>query len=485
MRVKIFTVQIRTHATRFAPSPTGSLHLGGLRTALFNYLFAHKSKGKFYLRIEDTDATRTVPGSKEEILELLKWSNLKYEPTVLVQSERREIYQKYANILIEKGAAYKCYCTPERLEHVRSIQKKAKGSGYDRLCLNLSDQEKKKLQSQPYTIRFKVPQERRFTIVDDLVHGKLKVATKTLDDMILLKSDGLPTYHLANVVDDHLMGITHVLRGDEWIPSTPKHVCLYEAFGWTPPKFAHLPLLMRKDGSKLSKRQNDVHVSYFKENGYLPEALLNFVALLGWSPGTTKEFFSLPELVQHFDLENINKANCFISYDKLDYLNKLHIGHKIDNDLDFVALARNEFLAEFKDRIIDHEKLELQSFHAILRSIKNRTNNLTQINSLIYPLLCAPDYSTPQAKLAISKLDAVKLNEISSSLYEKLDIEWTKDGLKQALNEFTGEKSLTFMELMKYTRYILCGTSVGIDLTTAMLILGKDQVRTRLLNYHQ
>ncbi|KAJ3310424.1 Glutamyl-tRNA synthetase [Boothiomyces sp. JEL0838] len=449
---KIFGIQFRTAVTRFAPSPTGALHLGGLRTALFNYLLAHKTGGKFHLRIEDTDATRTVPGSKEQIKELLEWCMLNYEPTVLIQSERKEIYQKYANILIDKDAAYKCYCTPERLEHVRAIQKKAKGSGYDRRCLNLTEEEKLNMEGQPFTVRFKVPLERKFTIVDDLVHGKVKVATKTLDDMILLKSDGLPTYHLANVVDDHLMGITHVLRGDEWIPSTPKHICLYEAFGWTPPKFAHLPLLMRKDGSKLSKRQNDVHVSYFRENGYLPEALLNFVALLGWSPGTTKEFFSLPELVENFDISNINKANCIVSYDKLDYLNKLHIGNKIDNDLDFVESIRKEFMLQHNTKIYDQDKLEIDTFKDILKAIKNRANNVQQIHSLIYPLLCPPDYSTNHAKKAIEKLDGQKLKDLAKALSSELDIEWSKENIQAALNSYATNHSLTFMELMKYTR---------------------------------
>ncbi|KAJ3322911.1 Glutamyl-tRNA synthetase [Boothiomyces sp. JEL0866] len=481
---KIFGIQFRTHVTRFAPSPTGSLHLGGLRTALFNYLLAHKNGGKFHLRIEDTDQTRTIPGSKEEIMNLLEWSMLNYEPTVLVQSERKEIYQKYAKILIDNGAAYKCYCTPERLEHVRAIQKKAKGSGYDRRCLNLTNEEKLELKDQPYTVRFKVPLERKFTIVDDMVHGKVKVATKTLDDMILLKSDGLPTYHLANVVDDHLMGITHVLRGDEWIPSTPKHICLYEAFGWTPPKFAHLPLLMRKDGSKLSKRQNDVHVSYFKDNGYLPEALLNFVALLGWSPGTTKEFFTLPELVENFDMSNINKGNCMVSYDKLDYLNKLHIGSKIENDLEFVESIKKEFFLNNESKVIDKDKLGIKSFQNLLSTVKNRANNLAQIQSLIYPLLCPPDYATPQAVKAKEKLEATKLREIPATLFDKLDIEWSRDALQKALNEYTAEHSLAFMELMKYTRYVICGTSVGIDLITTMLYLGKEETRNRL-KYHQ
>lgn len=319
--------------TRFAPSPTGFLHIGGLRTALYNYLFARKNNGKFIFRLEDTDQKRFVEGAYENLIKMLEWAGLKFDegPHVggahapYIQSQRFELYKAYADELFKKGAAYRCFCTAERLEQMRREQEEHKlAPKYDKHCAKLSAEEIEKLLADgtPFVIRQKIPEtgEVNFT---DLVRGDVSFKCETIDDQVLLKSDGFPTYHLANVVDDHMMEITHVIRGEEWLSSTPKHILLYKAFGWTPPVFAHLPLLLNKDKSKLSKRQGDVAVEDYRAKGYLPEAVINFIALLGWHPGEneTQEIFSMEELVGKFELERVHKGGAVFDLEKLDWMN--------------------------------------------------------------------------------------------------------------------------------------------------------------------
>ncbi len=320
---------------RFAPSPTGFLHIGGLRTALYNYLFARKNKGDFILRIEDTDQTRSVPGGIEAIIEVLNKVGLKYDEEPYIQSKRLDIYKKYALELVKKGKAYYCFCSTERLEEVRQKQiGEGKLTMYDKKCRDLTEKQRNKETKKrtPYVIRLKVP-EKGVTAVDDIIRGEVQFENKLIDDQVLLKSDGYPTYHLANVVDDYLMKITHVIRAEEWLPSTPKHILLYKAFGWKPPKFAHLPLLLNSDKSKLSKRQGDVAVEDYLKKGYLPEALLNFVALMGYNPSAEQEVYSLEELVRGFDLEKINKTGAVFNIEKLDWLNGVYIRKKSLDEL--------------------------------------------------------------------------------------------------------------------------------------------------------
>lgn len=319
--------------TRFAPSPTGFLHVGGLRAALYNFLFAQKNKGKFLLRIEDTDQKRSVPGAVENLIATLHWAGLSFDEGPekegpfgpYIQSKRLDLYTKYADELLRRGHAYRCFCTQERLEQMRTEQEAHKlAPKYDRRCLKLSDNEIEKLlvQKTPFVIRQKIPEtgEVRW---NDLVRGEVSFKSKTIDDQVLLKSDGYPTYHLANVIDDHLMEITHVIRGEEWLSSTPKHLLLYQAFGWKAPEFAHLPLLLNKDRSKLSKRQGDVAVEDYRKKGYLPEAVINFIALLGWHPGgeEKEEIFTLLELVEKFSLEKVHKGGAVFDLTKLDWMN--------------------------------------------------------------------------------------------------------------------------------------------------------------------
>jgi len=311
---------------RFAPSPTGFLHIGGLRTCFYNWLYAKQNKGKFILRIEDTDRQRMVPNAVENLIKTLKIMGLDWDEFCL-QSERLEIYQKYAQELLDKGYAYYCFCSASELKEMKEKQISQKmPPQYDGSCRNLTPQEvATKIKSeQPYVVRLKVPREGSGDFFD-VIRGKIEIDLKNIDDQILLKSDKWPTYHLANVVDDHLMNITHVIRGEEWLPSTIKHVLLYQFFGWKPPKFVHLPLLLNFDKSKLSKRQGDVAVEDYLNQGYLPEALLNFISLLGWNPGNDKEIFSQKELIKDFSLKRINKAGAVFNAEKLDWLNGYYI----------------------------------------------------------------------------------------------------------------------------------------------------------------
>ncbi|MDP3976117.1 MAG: glutamate--tRNA ligase [bacterium] len=315
--------------TRFAPSPTGYLHVGGLRTALYAYLFAKQSGGKIILRVEDTDQKRYVEDSEANLIKTLNWAGIQFDEGPHVggeqgpyrQSERTEKYQMYAKELIDKGRAYRCFCTEKRLEELRQKQEVSKlPTGYDGHCRDLTEDEVKvKLsKGEAHVVRLKVPRD-ELVIFDDVIRGKVKFATSTIDDQVLLKSDGYPTYHLANVVDDHLMRITHVIRAEEWLPSTPKHILLYQAFGWDMPTFAHLPLLLNEDRSKLSKRQGDVAVEEYIQNGYQPEEVLNFIAFLGWNPGGTREIYSLAELMQVFDLKKVQKAGAIFNLQKLKW----------------------------------------------------------------------------------------------------------------------------------------------------------------------
>lgn len=325
--------------TRFAPSPTGFLHIGGLRTALFNYIFARQNNGKFILRIEDTDQARKVEGAIENLLKALNWAGLKPDEGVVLdkngkaiekgklgpyqQSNRLDIYKKYAQELVDKGHAYYCFCSTARLEELRKKQETEKGpTRYDGHCLKLSASEidKKMKAGEQYVIRMKIPADKEIKF-KDLIRGEVKFNTKDIDEQVLMKSDGFPTYHLASIVDDHLMKMTHVIRGEEWLSSTPKHILLYQYFGWRAPKFAHLPLILNTDKSKLSKRQNDVAVEDYRDQGYLPEALVNFCAFLGWNPGTEQEIYSIPELIKDFSFAKIHKAGAVFNREKLNWLN--------------------------------------------------------------------------------------------------------------------------------------------------------------------
>ncbi|MCB9366621.1 MAG: glutamate--tRNA ligase [Calditrichaeota bacterium] len=328
--------------TRYAPSPTGYLHVGGLRTALYNYLFARKHGGQLLLRVEDTDRMRLVEGAVENFLDIFDWLGIEFDesPRVggphapYVQSERLALYHDAIATLKEEGHAYPCFCTPERLEKLRSDQQsQGVPPMYDGHCRTLSaDAAQARIAAgEPHVWRMAIPKQQTVE-VNDLIRGSVTFDSSTIDDQVLLKSDGFPTYHLANVVDDHDMRISHVIRGEEWLPSTPKHVLLYSFFGWEVPQFAHLPLLLNPDRTKMSKRSGDVAVEAYREKGILPEALINFVALLGWHPQDEREMFSLNELVGEFELERVNKAGAVFDQQKLNWMNTEYLSRKSDDE---------------------------------------------------------------------------------------------------------------------------------------------------------
>ena len=331
-----------TVRVRYAPSPTGDPHVGNIRSALFNWLYARHTGGTFIVRIEDTDQARLVPGSLDAILDALRWLGLDWDegPGVdaahgpYVQSERLDLYREHADRLLAEGKAYHCYCTPERLDAVRKERQKARQpTGYDRRCREPEGAEQaRKENPNPPVVRFKMPTEGNIT-VDDFIRGEVTFDVSLLDDFVLLKSDGYPTYHLANVVDDHLMEITDVMRAEEWLPSAPRHRLLYEAFGYEMPRLIHLPLILGPDRSKLSKRHGAASVLEFREMGYLPDALVNFLALLGWSLDETSEVFSKDDLVKHFTPERILANPAVFNIEKLDWFNGLYIRGMDDSAL--------------------------------------------------------------------------------------------------------------------------------------------------------
>lgn len=335
---------MKNYRVRYAPSPTGEPHIGNMRSALFNWLFARHHQGKFFLRIEDTDQNRIVPNSLEKILEALKWLKLDWDDDLYIQSKRLDIYQKHAQELVKANKAYYCYCSEERLRKLKEEQKKKKITiMYDGRCRSISNRQSPS--AKKYVIRLKVPKEGQ-TEFNDQIRGKVSFENKYIDDQILLKSDGWPTYHLANVVDDHLMEISHVIRGEEWLSSTPKHILLYQAFNWPIPQFVHLPMILGSDKKKLSKRHGSLSVLEFRDQGYLAEALLNFIALLGWHPKekskiapqiqeqksknnfkgeTEKEIFSREELIKLFRLEDVQKGAAIFDFEKLNWMNGYYI----------------------------------------------------------------------------------------------------------------------------------------------------------------
>ena len=378
--------------TRFAPSPTGFMHLGGLRTALYNYLYARKMGGKFILRIEDTDQERFVEGATEVIYDTLKECGIDWDegPDIggpvgpYVQSERKEMYLPYAKQLVEKGAAYYCFCTKEELDERRAAAE-ARGEvfKYDKHCLHLSPEEvQQKLDAGvPYVIRLNAPTTGE-TTYDDVVFGKVTFPNDTLDDMVLIKADGMPTYNFANVIDDHLMGITHVMRGMEYLSSTPKYNLLYEAFGWEIPEYVHLTTVMRDAQHKLSKRDGDAYYSDYIAKGYLKGALINYLALVGWNPGDDREFFTMDELIDAFDIHRLNKSPGIFDIDKLNWMNGQYIA-RMDFE-DYLKMVTPWF-----DQVLAGKQMDYRRLAQLMQS---RTEVFCQVPDKIRFLAEMPDY---------------------------------------------------------------------------------------------
>ncbi|HRY36313.1 MAG TPA: glutamate--tRNA ligase [Candidatus Magasanikbacteria bacterium] len=484
--------------TRFAPSPTGYLHVGGLRTALYSYLFAKKNEGKFVLRIEDTDRERYVADGIANILKSLYWAGVIPDEGVqrkengdiyqtgdcggsYIQSERLEIYKKHIDELVEKGHAYYCFCTGERLEELRQFQQLNKlPTGYDRHCRDISIEEAKKriAAGEKYVVRMKMPLTGE-TVFFDEVKGEVRIKNELVDDQVLLKSDGFPTYHLAVVVDDHYMGITHIIRGDEWISSVPKHINLYKMFGWEAPKMAHLPLLLNSDKSKLSKRQGDVSVEDYRKKGYLPEAMINFVVFLGWNPGDEREIFTLEELTKEFSLEKIGKSGAVFNLEKLDWYNSQYISKL--NEKELVNLTVPFILSS---GVMTEKQLSGKEEWLVkaLNLEKGRVNTLVELAQSIGFLLQVPDYQKELLVWKKGSLEEVKkvLPELKELLNNFSVQEFESKNLQEKIGEWITEKGYSNGSVLWPMRVALSGMEKSPPPFEIAEVLGKEETVSRI-----
>lgn len=463
--------------TRLAPSPTGKdLHLGNLYTALINWAFAKKHQGKFIVRIEDTDRERMVEGAEEKILASLKKFGLKpgegpktggpYAP--YRQSERLEIYQKYAEELVKASNAYYCFCSPERLSQVRKeMAKQGKPPKYDRHCLKIRNPKSEIRKGKPYVVRLKIPDNRE-VVFDDVIRGKIKFKSEVLDDQILLKSDGFPTYHLAVVVDDHLMKISHIIRAEEWISSTPKHILLYEALGFPKPVFAHLPILRNSDRSKLSKRRQPVWASWYLEKGYLPEAVLNYLSLMGWAHPEEKEIFDMSEFISVFDLKDVKALGPAFDPVKLEWMNGEYIRQYKKSKI------KNKILAFYNHQL--PEKMVEKTVPLIQERIKKLSDYLP---------LCQFFFQAPKEYEIDPDLIGMKLSDYKD-LFKKTSEQlkaigrWKADKIGKKMQELAEAEGLSTGKFFMILRVAITGKRVTPPLNQSMEILGKKECLARI-----
>ncbi len=460
---------------RIAPSPTGDPHIGTAYIALFNFAFAKKRKGDFILRIEDTDRSRLVEGSEEKIYEALNWLGLNPDEGPVQggnygsyrQSERLSFYKQYAQKLLEKDAAYRCDCSAERLAQLRLEQQKEKKlPHYDGKC-----RENPPRESSESVIRLKVPKEGETSFIDE-IRGAISFKNADIDDQVLVKSDGFPTYHLASVIDDHLMEITHVIRGEEWLSSTPKHVLLYQAFGWQLPSLAHLPLLRNPDKSKLSKRRNPVSVLWYREQGYLPEAILNFLALMGWSMPDEKEIFSLSEFIDKFDIKRIDPSGPVFDTVKLDWMNGEYI-RSISIEEIGERISKGKFSKYTKEQV--KEKLPL---------VRDRMKKLIDFDTLTSYFFEKEVQVDREMLLTVSRHTqqetAQALQKVSGAL-NKLDVlDWKAESIDRILEETLKELDWNKTELFQTTRVSVSGSTTTPPLGETLQAIGKEVVIARL-----
>ena len=482
---------------RFAPSPTGPLHIGGLRTALFNYLFAKKHGGDFILRIEDTDQNRYVEGAEKYIIDALNWCNIPYDEGPgkeaahgpYRQSERKALYKEYADILLENGTAYYAFDTNEELDfHRKDHEDKGKTFIYNHhnrlklsnsLSLGKEGADAKIAGGAEFVIRFKSPADTKVQLMDG-IRGSIEIDSNTLDDKVLFKSDGMPTYHLANIVDDHLMEITHVIRGEEWLPSLALHIQLYDAFGWEAPKFAHLPLIMKPVGKgKLSKRDGEKmgfpvfpltwneSVGY-RETGYFPDAVINFLALLGWNPGTEQEIFSLQELVSAFDLDRVNKAGARFDPDKTKWYNHQYMQQKANAEL---AIQFKEVLRAI-GKPIDPDRLAFSYIEQVVSLIKERATFVPDFWELGDYFFIAPEF---YAEKAIKKQWKEDTSEIMGQLLLVIEdiSDFSSENIEGTVKQWISETGLSFGKVMAPLRLVIVGDMKGPHLFDIMALIGK------------
>lgn len=479
---------------RFAPSPTGFVHIGSLRTALYNYLFAKKMGGTYLLRVEDTDRTRIVDGAIENMLKSMEWAGVMHTEGVVldengnitqkgdygpyIQSERLDIYQSYIKQLLEDKKAYYCFCTKERLDKVREEQK-ANGDDpkYDGHCRSLTDEEvQAKIEAgEPHVIRLKLPADKEI-VFDDIVRGRVSINTNDLDDQVLMKTDGFPTYHFAVVVDDYLMKVTHIIRGEEWISSTPKHVYLYEAFGWEAPTFVHLPNILNSEKKKLSKRHGDVAVEDFKKKGYLPEALVNYVALVGWSPEENQEIFTMDELEESFSVERVSRSGGVFDTNKLNWVSQHYMK---DADDDMLTELCIPYLVETGIISKDDARSDYDKLKSIVSLLKDRLHFAKEIQGEVGIFFNEELAVEDDAKefLALEHMPV-----LLDALKAKLDAAETVDPafVKAMFKEIQKEHGIKGKNLFMGTRVAVTGQMHGPDIPFVISILGKEETIKRI-----
>ncbi len=498
-------MRINNVRVRFAPSPTGPLHIGGVRTALYNYLFAKKNGGKFILRIEDTDSTRFVASAEEYIIEAFKWCGIEFDEGITKggsfapyrQSERKEIYNEYAGKLLQTGNAYIAFDTPDELLSIRKryeYEKKTFTYNYKvrtklRNSISLSREEIEKLISEgtPYVVRFKMPEDEKI-IMKDMIRGMVEVNSSVLDDKILFKSDGMPTYHLANVVDDHLMEISHVIRGEEWLPSLPLHILLYKAFEWESPEFAHLPLLLKPDGKgKLSKRDGDRlgfpvyplqwhdpktgELSHgFREDGYFPEAFINILALLGWNPGDENELFSLDELVEAFSINRVGKSGSRFDPEKAKWFNHQYLIKKTDEELSelFLPVLKEKGILADKDFVIK-----------VMGLIKERANFVDDLWEQSSFFFRRPENYDAKAVKKRWKIQSYKQMSELKELLEECN-EFTAEKIEQLVKNWISQKEYGMGAIMNAFRLLIVGALKGPHLFDIIALIGQEETLSRI-----
>lgn len=486
--------------TRFAPSPTGYLHIGGLRTALFAYLTARSAGGELVLRIEDTDQKRYVEGAVEKLLDILEWAGIEFDEGPhtggdygpYVQSERMRIYEKYAKELVEKGEAYYCFCSAERLDQRRQEQQAAKQAPrYDRTCRNISrDDARAKLdRGEKYVIRQKMPLEGEVAVQDEL-RGDIKFAAGELEDQILVKSDGMPTYQFASVVDDHLMQISHVVRGEEWIPSLPKNVLLYRSFGWEEPVFVHLPLILNKEGGKLSKRHGDVSVENYQEKGYLPEVLVNFCVLLGWHPKEDREIYRMDELKDIFKFSDIGTSPAVFDTGKLDYFNGYYIRQKPVSELVGLSLPYLE-----KDGLVEKNEqgayisvatgceLSKEYLEGVVSLEQERMKVLSEVSELTgFFFVDIPEYEPDLLvwKKMTKEQAAENISTVLGWAQELPEKEWTEQAIEKHIVQKLKANELKVGEYLWPMRVALTGRKASPGPFEVASVLGKADTLKRL-----
>src|SRR2546428_6492029 len=455
---------------RYAPSPTGALHLGGARTALFNYLFARQKHGQFLLRIEDTDRARFKPDSQASIEEGLRWLGMTWDEPPVIQSQHKETYAEAASVLLELGAAYRCFCTPQRLEQMRAEQRaRHEPERYDRRCRSIprSESDRRAASGERFVVRQAIPTDGTTTF-HDLVMGTVTFRNDTLDDHVLLKSDGFPTYHLAFAVDDHAMAISHIIRGDGWLPSAPKHLLLFQAFNWLPPAFAHLPLVLGPDKKPLAKRHGAKDVLEYREAGYLPEAVDNFIAFLGWSPGTEEDILTMDQLIEKFSIEKIQASPAMANLERLDWLNGQFIRR----------LTADELAQRLAERM---PQVPVESLKPLMPLVQERLRTLNEAREMLRFFFEEPDSYQPAQLIAKGRdaaATAMALTEAATTLRPLTT--WTPETIEPALRGLAERLGWSSRDLFMGLRVAITGRTVTPPLIESISRLGKEPVLARL-----